>query len=60
MNTKRFALTVIMVFVISQVFAIVIHGFILGPDCASACSHGSSDRFRCIYCGSPNNRGRLA
>jgi len=32
MNTKRFALTVIMVFVISQVFAIVIHGFIPGPD----------------------------
>lgn len=32
MNRKQFALTVVMVFVISQVFAIVIHGFILGPD----------------------------
>ncbi|PYO93937.1 MAG: hypothetical protein DMD62_07580 [Gemmatimonadetes bacterium] len=31
MNSKQFALTVVMVFVVSQVFAIVIHGFILGP-----------------------------
>ncbi len=32
MSFKRFALTVVVVFIISQVFAIVIHGFILGPD----------------------------
>lgn len=32
MNTKRFVLAVVVVFVIAQVFAIVIHGFILGPD----------------------------
>jgi hypothetical protein len=32
MTAKRFALTVFLVFVIAQVFAIVIHGFILGPD----------------------------
>ena len=32
MTTKRFALTVLVVFIVSQVFAIVIHGFILGPD----------------------------
>jgi len=32
MSKKHFALTVVMVFVISQVFAIVIHGLILGPD----------------------------
>ena len=31
MSLKRFALTVVVVFIISQVFAIVIHGFILGP-----------------------------
>jgi hypothetical protein len=31
MRAKQFVLTVVMVFVISQVFAIVIHGFILGP-----------------------------
>ena len=29
---KRFILTVVVVFIIAQVFAIVIHGFILGPD----------------------------
>ena len=29
---KRFAGTVVMVFVISQVFAIVFHGLVLGPD----------------------------
>jgi hypothetical protein len=32
MNTKRFIVTVVVVFVIAQVFAIVIHGFILGSD----------------------------
>lgn len=32
MTAKRFALTVFVVFIISQIFAIVIHGFILGPD----------------------------
>jgi hypothetical protein len=31
-DTKRFAVTVIVVFVVAQVFAIVVHGFILGPD----------------------------
>lgn len=32
MNTKRFILTVVVVFVVAQVFAIVIHGFILGAE----------------------------
>ena len=33
MNTKRrFLVTVAVVFLVAQVFAIVIHGFILGPD----------------------------
>jgi hypothetical protein len=32
MLTKRFALTVFVVFIISQVFALVIHALILGPD----------------------------
>jgi hypothetical protein len=32
MSPKRFALSVVVVFIVSQVFAIVIHGFILGPD----------------------------
>ncbi len=32
MSTKRFIGTVVAVFVIAQVFAIVIHGFILGPE----------------------------
>jgi len=32
MSTKRFVGTVVIVFVVAQVFAIVIHGFILGPD----------------------------
>jgi hypothetical protein len=32
MNTKRFILTVVAVFFVAQVFAIVIHGFILGAD----------------------------
>ncbi len=32
MNTKRFIWTVVAVFFVSQVFAIVIHGFILGAD----------------------------
>lgn len=32
MITKRFVVTVVAVFLVSQVFAIVIHGFILGPD----------------------------
>src|SRR5256885_4055530 len=32
MSPKRFALSVVVVFVLSQIFAIVIHGFILGPD----------------------------
>ena len=32
MSPRRFALSVVVIFVLSQVFAIVIHGFILGPD----------------------------
>jgi len=32
MNTKRFVWTVVVVFFVAQVFAIVIHGFILGAD----------------------------
>jgi len=32
MNAKRFIGTVVAVFIVAQVFAIVIHGFILGPD----------------------------
>ncbi|MGH7521975.1 MAG: hypothetical protein ACREMI_11925 [Gemmatimonadales bacterium] len=32
MNTKRFIGTVVAVFLVAQVFAIVIHGFILGAD----------------------------
>ena len=32
MNTKRFIWTVVAVFFVAQVFAIVIHGFILGAD----------------------------
>ncbi|HEV8382756.1 MAG TPA: hypothetical protein VGQ29_14300 [Gemmatimonadales bacterium] len=32
MSTKRFILTVAVVFFVAQIFAIIIHGFILGPD----------------------------
>lgn len=32
MNTRRFIWTVVAVFFVAQVFAIVIHGFILGAD----------------------------
>ena len=32
MSPRRFALSVVVVFILSQIFAIVIHGFILGPD----------------------------
>lgn len=32
MSTRRFIGTVVAVFLVSQVFAIVIHGFILGAD----------------------------
>lgn len=32
MNTKRFIWTVVAVFFVAQIFAIVIHGFILGAD----------------------------
>jgi len=32
MITKRFIWTVVAVFAVAQVFAIVVHGFILGPD----------------------------
>ena len=32
MNAKRFIGTVVAVFIVAQVFAIVIHGFVLGPD----------------------------
>lgn len=32
MITKRSVVTVVAVFLVSQVFAIVIHGFVLGPD----------------------------
>jgi len=32
MSPRRFALSVVVIFVLSQIFAIVIHGFILGPD----------------------------
>jgi hypothetical protein len=31
-NTKRFVWTVVAVFFVSQIFAIIIHGFILGAD----------------------------